>query len=73
MRTFIEFLQRQGKRFGKAAWMFYALVFLLLMTALLALVYLIFGWLMYESPDAVLILTGVLVLLIFYTQWRKRL
>ncbi|MHC3995420.1 hypothetical protein ACXWTF_11380 [Thiomicrolovo sp. ZZH C-3] len=71
MEAFKQFLVRQGRRFGRAAWMFYALVFLLAATLLLGLVYLIFGWLIYVSPNAVLVLTGVLVLLIFYTQRRR--
>ncbi len=72
MESFRRFLVRYGEKFGKAAWMFYALVFLTVMTGLLALVYLIFGWLMYKSPNAVLVLTGVLVVLIFYFQFRKK-
>ncbi|WP_345984653.1 hypothetical protein WCX49_08420 [Sulfurimonas sp. HSL-1656] len=72
MDTFRDFLLRQGRRFGRAAWMFYALVFLLAATLLLGLVYLLFGWLIYVSPNAVLVLTGLLVILIFYTQRRRR-
>jgi hypothetical protein len=72
IEAFREFLLRQGRKFGKAAWMFYALVFLLIMTGLLAAVYAIFGWLALKSPTAVLVLTGVLVLLIFYVNLRKK-
>jgi CHASE2 domain-containing sensor protein len=71
MKAFREFLLRQGQRFGRAAWMFYALVFLLAATLLLGLVYLLFGWLIYVSPNAVLVLTGILVVLILYTQRRR--
>ncbi|MEJ2467591.1 MAG: hypothetical protein P8Y51_00710 [Campylobacterales bacterium] len=52
--------------------MFYALVFLLIMTGRLALVYAHFGWLMVQSPAAVLVLTGVLVLLILYLNLRQK-
>jgi hypothetical protein len=72
MENFRRMLVQFAEKFGKAAWMFYALVFLTVMAGLLALVYLIFGWLMYKSPNAVLVLTGVLVALIFYFQFRKK-
>lgn len=72
MESLRRFLLRQGEKFGKAAWMFYALVFLLFMTGLLALVYALFGWLTVQSPAAVLLLTGVLVLLILYVNLRKK-
>ena len=72
VETFRRFLVRYGERFGKIAWMFYALVFLLVMAGVLGAVYLVFGWLMYKSPNAVLILTGVLVALIFYFQFRRK-
>ncbi|WP_345987133.1 hypothetical protein WCX18_08230 [Sulfurimonas sp. HSL1-2] len=71
MDAFRDFLLRQGRRFGRAAWMFYALVFLLAATLLLGLVYFLFGWLIYVSPNAVLVLTGILVVLILYTQRRR--
>ena len=72
MQGFIRVLRTQGERFGRLAWMFYALVFLLTTTSLLGLVYLIFGWLIVQSPNGVLVLTGVLVLLIFYIQFRRK-
>lgn len=67
------FLLRVGRRFGTAAWLFYALVFLLFMSLLLALIYLVFGVLIYISPHTVLLLSGVLVALIFYRQFRSKL
>lgn len=51
--------------------MFYALVFLLLMTGALALVYLVFGYLMLESPAAVLVLSAVLVLIIVLNNLKR--
>ena len=47
------------------------LLFLLLMTGLLAGVYLLFGALTLVSPEAVLILTGILVAVIFYLNRRR--
>jgi len=71
MDSFRRFLLEQGRKFGKAAWMFYALVFLLFMTGMLAAVYFVFGVLMLYSPNAVLFLTALLVALIFFVQFRK--
>lgn len=72
MHAFRAFLVRVGNRFGRAAWMFYALLFLLTMTGALVLVYLVFGYLMLKSPPAVLILTAILVLIIVVNGLKRK-
>jgi len=62
---------RMAERYGKPVLWLYALLFLLLMTGLLAGVYLLFGALTLVSPEAVLILTGILVAVIFYLNRRR--
>ena len=67
-----RFLRAQADKYGKPVLMLYALAFLLFMTGILALVYLLVGWLTVQSPYGVLALSGVLVALIFYVQLRKK-
>jgi len=61
-----------AERYGRPVLWLYALVFLLLLTGALAGVYLLFGVLIAVSPDAVLLLTGLLVVLIIYANRRRR-
>jgi hypothetical protein len=72
METLRRFLRAQAQKYGKPVLMLYALLLLLATTGLLGLVYLLFGWLMLQSPNGVLALSVVLVALIFYFQYRKK-
>ena len=60
-----------AERYGKPVLWLYAFVFLLLMAGVLAGVYLLFGALTLLSPNAVLLLTGVLVAVIFFANRRR--
>ena len=72
METLRRFLREQAQKYGRPILLLYAFVFLLMMTFALILVYLFVGWLTVQSPYGVLAVTGVLVVLIFYFQFRKK-
>ena len=72
METLRRFLREQAQKYGRPILLIYAFVFLLMMTFALILVYLFVGWLTVQSPYGVLAVTGVLVVLIFYFQFRKK-
>ncbi|WP_345969326.1 MULTISPECIES: hypothetical protein [Sulfurimonas] len=65
-------LARLAERYGRPVLWLYAFIFLLAATGLLAAVYFLLGWLMLQSPNAVLVLTGVLVALIFFLNRRRK-
>ena len=65
-------LAKLAKRYGRPVLWLYALLFLLLMTGMLTAVYLLFGALILESPNGVLLLTGLLVVLILYVNRRRQ-
>ncbi len=72
MEKFRRFLRANVEKHGRIVLWLYALIFLTLMVLLLALVFLAFGALTWRSPEAVLWLTGALVVVIVYTtQFRK--
>ncbi len=65
-------LAKLAKWYGTPVLWLYALLFLLLMTGVLTAVYLLFGALMLKSPNGVLLLSGLLVVLIFYVNRRRK-